>query len=269
MLSIITAIYNQLQMNQLYYDSIVKSTDGEWELIIIDNGSTDGSREFFENLSDSRVKVVRNDGNYSYPFCQNKGIENASGDVMAFLNNDILLSRHWNSRISQVLGKEGYEVLSVSSNDNMPTNQQTRHISRKFKRIKYPLLALFGSKRWVLKLIVRLTYGNLDEFAEKMWEKYSTNLKKGFSGSVVVMTRKAIEILNGWDPTQQGADFDMALRTSKRWEEEGDIRPLSIIEGVMVHHFRRLTMREKFPPFKDASNLRSLEEKWGDRVKNS
>lgn len=42
MLTIITAIYNQLDMNRLYYESIVETTDGDWELIVVDNGSTDG-----------------------------------------------------------------------------------------------------------------------------------------------------------------------------------------------------------------------------------
>ena len=37
MISIITAIYNQLAMNRIFYDSIVETTDSEFELIIIDN----------------------------------------------------------------------------------------------------------------------------------------------------------------------------------------------------------------------------------------
>ncbi len=262
MVSIITAIYNQLPMNRLYYETIKKHTDGDWELIIIDNGSTDGSPEFFEKLGDSRIRVIRNDGNYSYPYCQNKGISHARGEVLAFLNNDILLPPHWDSRVGQVLGKNGYEVLSVSSNDHLPSKSETKRLAHRFKRIKYPLLSLFGSRKWVLKLITRLTYGNWDKFTGNIWEKYGTGLTRGFSGSVVIMSRKGIELFGGWDPSQQGADFDMYLRTSKRWEEKGDVKPMSLVGGVFSHHFRRLTMRESYPPFKDVDKLMPLEEKW-------
>ncbi len=249
-------------MNKLFYQSLCESTDSEWELIIIDNNSTDGSREYFESLDDPRVKVIRNDANYSYPYCQNKGIEHASGDVYAFLNNDIRLSPHWDSRIMQVLGKDGYEIISVATNDHLPTPEMTHRVSRRFKRIKYPLLALFGSKRRVLKLIVRLTYGNWEKYCNKLWDKYHTKMIRGFSGSVIIMSRKGVEMFNGWDPSQQGADFDMYLMTSRRAEKNGDIKPLSIVCGVFVHHFRRLTFRTTYPPFADKKNLIPLEQKW-------
>ena len=92
MISVITAIYNQLPMNRIFLESLRNSTEGEWELIVIDNGSTDGSAEFFESAP-GNIRVIRNNGNYSYPYCQNLGIKVAKGDVLAFLNNDILLSK--------------------------------------------------------------------------------------------------------------------------------------------------------------------------------
>lgn len=262
MVSIITAIYNQLDMNRLYYQSICDNTDGNWELIIIDNGSNDGSREFFQRLDDSRVKVIANSANYSYPHCQNQGIEAAEGDILAFLNNDIFLSPHWDTRVKEAIGKDGYEVVSLVSNDYMPTAKQTHRYSRKFKRIKYPLLALFGSKGWVLKLITRLTYGNWEKFCDRIWRDNGLKMMRGFTGAAVIMTRKAIKELKGWDPTQQGADFNKYMETSIRWEKVGDIRPMSMVTGVFIHHFRRLSMREKYPPFADAANLKALNEKY-------
>ena len=137
MISIITAIYNQLGMNMLYYESLLHATDGEFELIIVDNGSTDGSAEFFESRG-KNVKVIRNGGNYSYPYCQNIGIKHAKGDVLAFLNNDILLSPHWDTRIKTILGKDGYEMLSLCSNNRMPDAKEAKAANRRWKRIKNP-----------------------------------------------------------------------------------------------------------------------------------
>lgn len=123
MISIITAIYNQIKMNRLYLESIRRSTVSDWELIVIDNGSDDGSAEFFENAGDN-IKVIRNDGNYSYPYCQNQGIKIAEGDIYAFLNNDIMLSRGWDIKLSGILGKDGYEAVTLVSNDNMVSHSE-------------------------------------------------------------------------------------------------------------------------------------------------
>jgi len=47
MFSIITSIHNQLFINQLFYESLIKYTEGIFELIIIDNASNDGSTQYF------------------------------------------------------------------------------------------------------------------------------------------------------------------------------------------------------------------------------
>lgn len=234
---------------------------GEWELIVIDNGSTDGSAEFFEAAGEN-VHVIRNDGNYSYPHCQNQGIQVARGDVLAFLNNDILLSKGWDIRLNGILGKDGYEFLTLSSNDHMLKQREAKKINRRFKWVKYPLMKIFGASEFALNMMRKLTYGDFDKFSEKIWKRYGLKTKYGFAGSAVVMTRRGLEISGGWDPTQQGADFDLFFRTVERYREKGDIKPMSVVGGIYHHHYSRLTFHHKFPPYKDAENIQTLEDKW-------
>jgi len=92
MISIITAIHNGLAINKFYEASLKKYTVNPFELIIIDNASKDGSAEFFENAG---YKVVRNQQNYSYPYCQNQGTKIAKGEYLFFLNNDIVVAPCW------------------------------------------------------------------------------------------------------------------------------------------------------------------------------
>ena len=263
MISIITAIYNQLAMNRIYYDSIVKNTDSEFELIIIDNGSTDGSTEFFKSLGDN-VHVIVNDGNYSYSYCQNVGIKAAKGDVYAFLNNDIVLSPHWDSRLMQVLGEDGYHILSLASNDRMATKEETKKLSRHWKHVKYPTKFIMGQGKLALKTMIKLCYGcNWEKFCEEVWNRHKLNLRIGFSGSAVIMDKQGLEMVGGqWDPTVEAPDFDMYLQTMKLNKEGKDIKPLSIVGGIFHHHFRRLTFYTKFPPFKDKDNIVDLNKKW-------
>jgi glycosyltransferase involved in cell wall biosynthesis len=58
-LSIITAVHNQLPMNQIYWENLRKNTKNSFELIVIDNASTDASADFFESVG---VRVIRNLG---------------------------------------------------------------------------------------------------------------------------------------------------------------------------------------------------------------
>jgi len=248
-------------MNRLFLQSLRESTVGEWELIVIDNGSTDGSTEFFESAGPN-VRVIRNDGNYSYPYCHNLGIETARGEVYAFFNNDICLSDRWDIHMNEILGCDGYEALTLVSNDNMLSVRDAHKINRRFKRIKYPLLFLFGHKEWVLKLMLKITYGNWKRFCDELWKECETRTCPGFAGSAVMMTKRGIELLGKWDPTQQGADFDLFFRSVERWKEFGDVKPLSLVGGVYHHHFSRLTVKAGYPQYKDIANLRTMEEKW-------
>ncbi len=261
MISIITAIYNQLDMNKLYWEYLQKYTDNQFELIIIDNNSNDGSREFFKSLPDN-VKVIENRENYSYPHCQNQGIALAKYDILAFLNNDLLLSPHWDSRALEVLGKDGREVISFGSNDRIFNRKATRALQNRWKYIKYPCIYLFGQKSFSLKLMQRLCYGDWEKFSTKIYNKYKLSLTEGFSGASIVMTRKGVEVLEAWDPTQQAADFDLYYKTCQRWEQFGDVKPLAVVNGIFTHHYRRLTLYSNYPPFTDKNNLSSLEQKW-------
>ena len=261
MVSIITAIYNQLEMNKLFWRYLKKYTDGEFELIIIDNGSTDGSREFFQSLKED-VTVIANDGNYSYPYCQNQGLNVAKYDTLAFFNNDILVSPHWDSRIKKVLGKNNQDVVSLSSNDRLYNKIVSKKLKRNWKHIKYPIKAILGQRLIVLELMAYLCYGNWEKFTDKIFKQYGYSLTIGFSGSAIIMNRRAIEKIGKWDATQQSADFDLFFRTCLRSETVGDIKPLAIVNGVFNHHFSRMTFHKKHPEYKDATRLRYIDEKW-------
>jgi GT2 family glycosyltransferase len=268
MISIITAIYNQLDMNKLFWTYLKKYTDSTFELIIIDNCSTDGSREFFESLSNENVTVIANKGNYSYPHCQNQGIKVAKYEYLVFLNNDLLVSPKWDSRMLLVLGKDGQDVVSFGTNDRLVNKTISKQTQKRWKRIKYPIITLFGQRTFSLRLMTFLCYGNWEKFTERIFSMYGLSLTEGFSGSAIAMNRAALTKIGEWDITQQGADFDIFYRTCNRNEEYGDIKPLAIINGVFMHHFRRLTLYNKYPPFVDAANLSSIDEKWGEEKSN-
>lgn len=259
MLSIITAIYNQLPMNRLYFKSLKKYTKNKFELIIIDNGSSDGSREFFEN---NGAIVIKNEANFSYPYCQNQGIKIAKYDYLFFLNNDIIVSPDWDERAIRVMQQEGIDIATCSATDCLESKIKTYESQKRWKYIRNPLLFLFGSSYYNLVLMHWLMYGNWRNWTNARYNKFQNQYREGISGSNVIITRNGLNKVGFWDERMQIADFDLFLRTKQYSLESGDIKPVQLLLGVYIHHFIRLTFKKNYPPFADKSNLIQLFDKW-------
>lgn len=259
MISIISAVHNGLPMNRIFWDFLSKYTWHPFELIIVDNNSTDGSKEFFKSVG---AIVIENTLNYSYPVCQNQGIAIAKFDTFVFLNNDIIVSADWDKRLLDAANAGGLDIITPVGIEMLEDETSTKAIKRKWLKIKNPL-ALFGFSDFNLRLMHRLMYGNWERFANKRFEKFGLAIKEGFIGNTVMMRRQAIEKIGLWDERIQGADFDLYIRSKKRNIEKGDIKPVHMAIGVFIHHYIRLTVKSTRAPFADHGNMISNEEKWG------
>jgi glycosyltransferase involved in cell wall biosynthesis len=251
-------------MNKLFYETLKKNSTLPFELIIIDNNSTDGSLEFFRTVTD---KVIANTDNYSYPYCQNQGIRVAKYDYLAFFNNDMLVCDRWDVRILDIMKHQDIEVISFATNEFLENKKAQRNIQRKWKRVKYSLRAIFGINYKVLKWMIKLTYGNFDAYCSKRYKEFGETVREGFTGACIMVSRSGLAKVGEWDERIQAADFDIFCRTKQRSLEKGDIKPLQVALGIYFHHFQRLTLQSaNLPVFKDKANLITMDEKWGERV---
>ncbi len=88
--SIIIVNYNTVNLTKACIDSIVKYTQGlNYEIILVDNKSTDGSKQYFEK--DKRIIYIYNEENRGFGGGNNQGALKASGKYLFFLNPDTLL----------------------------------------------------------------------------------------------------------------------------------------------------------------------------------
>lgn len=89
--SVITPAYNAENLINRTIQSVVDQTFDEWEMIIVDDCSTDNTREVVEEWSarDRRVRLITLEKNFGGPAGpRNVGIENAKGEYIAFLDAD-------------------------------------------------------------------------------------------------------------------------------------------------------------------------------------
>lgn len=108
--SVITAIYNKEAFIAETLRSVINQTYPDWELIIIDDSSTDGSVEVVKqlNVAPEKFKLIVNHKNLGANYCRNVGINLARGKYLMFLDaDDILAPECLQNRITEI---EKYKV---------------------------------------------------------------------------------------------------------------------------------------------------------------
>ena len=89
-LSIIIACFNEINTIEIILKKIIKLYPEEKQIIVIDDCSTDGSREILQNNIFKLVdNLVLNDKNYGKGYCVKKGIEVAEGDIILIQDADL------------------------------------------------------------------------------------------------------------------------------------------------------------------------------------
>ena len=106
--SVITLTHNKLECTRKCLPSLLATSYKPWELIVVDNGSTDGTRAWLEEFKREaatagvQVTVIENNGNIGCSTARNQGAAKSTGEKLVFIDNDVALrSRNW----LDVLGK--------------------------------------------------------------------------------------------------------------------------------------------------------------------
>lgn len=128
--SIIILTYNKLEYTQKCIESIREHTaQGTYEIIIVDNASTDGTVGWLKQQNDI-ISIINNE-NLGFPKGCNQGIEVSKGDYILLLNNDVVVTKNWlnNMKIaldsSEKIGAVGAVSNYCSYYQAIPVNYKT------------------------------------------------------------------------------------------------------------------------------------------------
>ncbi len=127
--SIVMLTYNKIAHTQTCIESIREYTEqGTYELIVVDNGSTDGTLEWLQQQPD--IRAILNTENQGFPKGCNQGIAIANGDSILLLNNDTIVTRNWLPNLTTCLfsspdiGAVGAVTNNCSYSQSIPVNYQ-------------------------------------------------------------------------------------------------------------------------------------------------
>lgn len=86
--TVLIPVYNCQKYVAEAIESVLEQGFSDFELLLIDDGSTDGSRDILGSYADPRIRVILNETNLGIPRTLNKGLGLARGEYFALLDND-------------------------------------------------------------------------------------------------------------------------------------------------------------------------------------
>lgn len=117
--SIIVVTYNNLALNKLCLESIIRNTDyPNYEVIVVDNDSTDGTPAYLRYMAAQHygIQVILNATNNGFARANNQGIARSTGEYIVLLNNDTIVPPGWLSRLLRHLQNPAIGMVGPRTN---------------------------------------------------------------------------------------------------------------------------------------------------------
>lgn len=121
--SIIIVSWNALSHLQNYLPSVAETEYPNFEIILADNASNDGSKAWAQEHF-PQVKIAELDKNYGYCGGNNRAVPHATGDILLFLNNDVRVEPNWLHGLAECFKKDDN---IVAAQPKMLSEKQPTH----------------------------------------------------------------------------------------------------------------------------------------------
>lgn len=184
--SILIAHYNNWNYFQECYQSILKQTYQDYEIIIVDDCSTDNSYERLVELSkqNNKIKLFRNSENKKVGFTKRRCVEEASGELCGFVDPDDKISETALQEIIDtyklnpdvIATYSKIQLINSNSNDigEFKLTRKIKNDQKTFFNVNFEVAHFFTFKREVYKktegINVRLTSAVDQDLYLKLYE---------------------------------------------------------------------------------------------------
>ena len=239
--SIIVLSYNTLYYTRKTIESIVLHTSEPYEIIIVDNASTDGSVKYLNFIQSKydNIKAVFNDKNIGFSAANNQAAKYAKGKYLMVLNSDVIVPRGWLSNLINSLNSDS-KIGAVGTLSNSISGRQQ----------------------------IDTTYSNEDEFIE--FAKTIMKKNKGrvlprrrLAGFAILIEKKLYDEIEGFDESYKLGNFeddDFSLKITNKGYS------LMVDESLIIHHYGSQSFKLNNIDYSESlkQNERIFKSKWPD-----
>lgn len=147
--TIIVTSYNQLDLLKKTLESVFEQTYKDFELIIADDSSNDGTVEWLKTLDDKRIKLQLNPNNLGIPLNRNMALSNSTGKFVAILDGDDTFNKNYLKESFEILNKSKSDILisNISLIDEKGDIKLNKKLKNNLNPVKYVHRAGFGLMR--------------------------------------------------------------------------------------------------------------------------
>ncbi|MFH1624074.1 MAG: glycosyltransferase [Pseudomonadota bacterium] len=243
--SIVIPVYNRVEYTRQCLEALVENTPDElYEVIIVDNGSTDGTKEFFTSL-EGDLKIINNETNLGFAKACNQGAKAASGKYLLFLNNDVEVRDDWLEPLMRVLDGDD-SVAAVGSKLLCPdgTIQHAGVLVIDDQKLQDPLMAR------------NIYHGKSADFVEAN----EMRTYQAVSAAALLVRKSAFEQVGGFDEGYWNGyeDIDLCFKLQEKgWKVV--YQP----ESTMIHYESK-SGPERFAKISENETL--LHERWLGKI---
>lgn len=134
-LSIIVPVYNVQEYVKKCLDSLISQESDEYEIIIVNDGSTDNSLKICETYKDNKKVRIYTKENGGLSSARNYGLEKAKGEFVSFVDSDDWVAENYVSKIIETINSNSCDLITydfIVINDGWKTGQ----IRKMYTKIK-------------------------------------------------------------------------------------------------------------------------------------
>lgn len=173
MISVVIPLYNKATSIASTLECVLSQSFTDWEVVVVDDGSTDGSCEIVDAINDSRVRLIRQQ-NTGVSSARNKGVSESKGEYVAFLDAD----DEW---VEDYLEKQFELTQKYPECDVFAMNYEFRDIN--------------GKK--TSTIINKLPFNNLDDVLSNYFEVASYSHPPLWTSAIMVK-KSALQSIGGF-----------------------------------------------------------------------
>lgn len=224
--SVIIPTYNRAQFIAEAIQSVLDQTFTNFEIIVVDDGSTDNTRDVVGGFKDHRIKYIYQENQWA-AIARNNGIKASEGEYLTFLDSDDILMENALLKGTQVLDEHPEVAFSYGQDYIMDEKGKLLSLDNKGHRHSW----------------VRDGKEQIREFL----------INGHHIGVCATMVRRSCLLEVGlWDPTYRhgSVDFDFLVRLAKRYAVAYISEPL----GKVRIHPESITRTRELSEYADAQS---------------